>query len=148
MTTCATSWILAIITLGEGWHNNHHRYMGATRQGFYWWEFDPTYYGLKLLSWTGLIWDLKPVPAAVIAEAEAANHASSITAAQRAALLHPEFSSFKKVVPAAAAMAMATLHASHGVAPRKAEGPAIHRDVTALTQSPQGVPAAAPLSRD
>ncbi len=113
------SWILTLITLGEGWHNNHHRYMNATRQVFYWWEFDPTYYGLKLLSWTGLIWDLKSVPASVLAEAEAANHASSIAAAQRAALTHPEFSSFKKVVPAAAAMAMATrCTASNGVAPR------------------------------
>jgi stearoyl-CoA desaturase (delta-9 desaturase) len=57
--------VLALITLGEGWHNNHHRYMHAARQGFYWWEFDPTFYGLKLLAWTGLIWDLKPVPADV-----------------------------------------------------------------------------------
>ena len=53
---------LALITLGEGWHNNHHHYPAATRQGFFWWEWDPTYYGLKLLSWCGLIWDLHPVP--------------------------------------------------------------------------------------
>lgn len=56
------SFILALITLGEGWHNNHHRYMSATRQGFYWWEIDITYYLLKAISWTGLIWDLKGVP--------------------------------------------------------------------------------------
>jgi stearoyl-CoA desaturase (delta-9 desaturase) len=56
------SLILALITLGEGWHNNHHRYMNATRQGFYWWEIDISYYLLKALSWTGLIWNLKPVP--------------------------------------------------------------------------------------
>jgi stearoyl-CoA desaturase (delta-9 desaturase) len=56
------SLILALITLGEGWHNNHHRYMNAARQGFYWWEIDISYYGLKALSWTGLIWNLKPVP--------------------------------------------------------------------------------------
>ena len=31
------SFILSLVTLGEGWHNNHHRYMSATRQGFYWW---------------------------------------------------------------------------------------------------------------
>ena len=62
------SFLLALVTLGEGWHNNHHRYQGASRNGFYWWEFDPTYYGLKLLSWTGLIWGLKPVPASVLAE--------------------------------------------------------------------------------
>ena len=60
---------LALITLGEGWHNNHHRYMGSTRQGFYWWEIDLTYYGLKLMSKLGLIWDLKPVPRSVYNEA-------------------------------------------------------------------------------
>jgi stearoyl-CoA desaturase (delta-9 desaturase) len=37
------------------------------RQGFYWWEIDITYYVLRLLSWTGLIWELKPVPARVLA---------------------------------------------------------------------------------
>ena len=63
------SLFLALITLGEGWHNNHHRFMGSVRQGFYWWEFDVTYYALKALSWTGLIWNLKPVPASVYEEA-------------------------------------------------------------------------------
>jgi stearoyl-CoA desaturase (Delta-9 desaturase) len=53
---------LALITLGEGWHNNHHKHMSCTRQGFYWWEIDITYYLLKLLSWMGVIWDLKQVP--------------------------------------------------------------------------------------
>jgi stearoyl-CoA desaturase (delta-9 desaturase) len=56
------SFILALITLGEGWHNNHHHYPVSARQGFYWWEIDLTYYFLVLLSWTGLIWDLRPVP--------------------------------------------------------------------------------------
>ncbi|MGH7783317.1 MAG: acyl-CoA desaturase, partial [Candidatus Binatia bacterium] len=57
------NFLLALVTLGEGWHNNHHQHMGCVRQGFYWWEVDLTYYVLKLLSWTGVIWDLKPVPA-------------------------------------------------------------------------------------
>ena len=65
------SFVLALITLGEGWHNNHHRFMGAARQGFYWWEIDPTYYALKALSRTGLIWNLKPVPRSVYEEARA-----------------------------------------------------------------------------
>lgn len=56
------SFLLALITLGEGWHNNHHHYPASVRQGFYWWEIDLTYYVLVLLSWTGLIWDLRPVP--------------------------------------------------------------------------------------
>jgi stearoyl-CoA desaturase (delta-9 desaturase) len=63
--TSRNNWLLAILTLGEGWHNNHHHYPRAARQGFYWWEYDPTYYLLKLMSWLGLIWDLQPVPAAV-----------------------------------------------------------------------------------
>jgi stearoyl-CoA desaturase (delta-9 desaturase) len=57
------NWLLAIITMGEGWHNNHHYYMGSTRQGFYWWEIDVTYYVLKVLSFCGLIWDIKAPPA-------------------------------------------------------------------------------------
>jgi stearoyl-CoA desaturase (delta-9 desaturase) len=53
---------LALITLGEGWHNNHHQHMGCVRQGFYWWEVDITFYILKTLSFFRIIWDLKPVP--------------------------------------------------------------------------------------
>ena len=60
------NWLLAVLTLGEGWHNNHHHYPGAARQGFYWWEFDITYYGLLALERLGLIWDLRPVPARVL----------------------------------------------------------------------------------
>ena len=62
------NWLLALITLGEGWHNNHHHYPVSTRQGFYWWEIDITYYLLKVMSWLGLIWDLKAVPQAVRAD--------------------------------------------------------------------------------
>lgn len=54
--------ILALITLGEGWHNNHHRFPISTRQGFYWWEVDITYYVLRLMATAGIIWGLKPVP--------------------------------------------------------------------------------------
>lgn len=57
-------WI-ALITMGEGWHNNHHHFPGAARQGFYWWEVDMTYYGLRLLAWLGLIRDLRTVPAKI-----------------------------------------------------------------------------------
>jgi stearoyl-CoA desaturase (delta-9 desaturase) len=60
------NWLLALLTLGEGWHNNHHHYPASARQGFYWWEIDLTYYGLRLLSSLGLISDLKPVPAKVL----------------------------------------------------------------------------------
>jgi stearoyl-CoA desaturase (delta-9 desaturase) len=53
--------LLALITLGEGWHNNHHHYAVSARQGHYWWEFDITYYLLVLLSWLGIVRDLRPV---------------------------------------------------------------------------------------
>lgn len=53
---------LALITLGEGWHNNHHHFPGSVRQGFYWWEVDITYYVLRAMQSVGLVWDLKPVP--------------------------------------------------------------------------------------
>lgn len=57
------SLIIALLTLGEGWHNNHHYYPGSTRQGFKPWEIDVTYYVLKIMGWLGLIWDMRPVPA-------------------------------------------------------------------------------------
>jgi len=57
---------LALITLGEGWHNNHHWYQGSTRQGFRWWEVDLTFYVLKALSWVGIVRDLKTPPAEVV----------------------------------------------------------------------------------
>ena len=55
-------WFLALITLGEGWHNNHHYYPGSERQGFYWWEIDISHYILKVLSWFGLVWNLRVPP--------------------------------------------------------------------------------------
>jgi stearoyl-CoA desaturase (Delta-9 desaturase) len=57
--------LIALITLGEGWHNNHHHFPGSAKQGFYWWEVDFTYYGLRILAALGIIWDLKMVPIAV-----------------------------------------------------------------------------------
>jgi len=53
---------LALITLGEGWHNNHHRWPQTVRQGFRWYEIDLTWYGLWILSKLGIIWDMKPIP--------------------------------------------------------------------------------------
>lgn len=64
--TSRNNWWLAVITLGEGWHNNHHAYQRSTRQGFRWYEFDPTYYALKAMSWVGLVWDLGEPPREVV----------------------------------------------------------------------------------
>jgi stearoyl-CoA desaturase (Delta-9 desaturase) len=59
------SFILALLSLGEGWHNNHHYYQSSTRQGFFWWEVDITYYCIRLLGLLGLVWDIREVPAHV-----------------------------------------------------------------------------------
>lgn len=56
---------IALLTFGEGWHNNHHHFPGSANQGFYWWEVDITYYILKLMSFFGLIWDIRKVSPAI-----------------------------------------------------------------------------------
>jgi stearoyl-CoA desaturase (delta-9 desaturase) len=60
------NWFLALFTMGEGWHNNHHACQSSVRQGFRWWEYDLTYYLLKLLSAVRLVWDLKMPPLLVL----------------------------------------------------------------------------------
>ena len=57
---------LALLTFGEGWHNNHHHYQSAARQGFRWYEIDVSYYLLKALAAAGLVWDLRSPPAPVV----------------------------------------------------------------------------------
>src|SRR3954469_21314413 len=61
----------ALFAVGEGWHNNHHRYQRAARNGFYWWEFDPTWYVIRLMQFVGLAWDVQPVPQRIYEEARA-----------------------------------------------------------------------------
>jgi stearoyl-CoA desaturase (delta-9 desaturase) len=57
------NWLVAIFTLGEGWHNNHHHYQGSVNQGFFWWEIDISYYLLRALGWVGLVWGFRKPPA-------------------------------------------------------------------------------------
>jgi stearoyl-CoA desaturase (Delta-9 desaturase) len=64
--TSRNSLLIALATMGEGWHNNHHRYQASARQGFFWWELDLTWYVLKALSWIGVVRDLKTPPARVL----------------------------------------------------------------------------------
>jgi len=56
------SLLIALITLGEGWHNNHHYAPSSERQGFYWWEIDVSHCLLRILCWCGLVWDLQAPP--------------------------------------------------------------------------------------
>jgi stearoyl-CoA desaturase (Delta-9 desaturase) len=60
------NWLLALVTMGEGWHNNHHAYQSSARQGFRWWEIDVTYYALVALSWLGIVDNLKRPPEPVL----------------------------------------------------------------------------------
>ncbi len=60
------NWLLALVTFGEGWHNNHHHYQTSTRQGFRWWEIDITYYLLRVLSLLRVVWDLRSPPPHVV----------------------------------------------------------------------------------
>ena len=57
--TSRNNWLLALITCGEGWHNNHHYYQNTANQGWFWWEVDFSYYVLKVLSWLGIVCDLR-----------------------------------------------------------------------------------------
>ncbi|MCE9575520.1 MAG: acyl-CoA desaturase [Deltaproteobacteria bacterium] len=65
------NWVLAILTLGEGWHNNHHHYQSSANQGFRWWQIDVTYYLLRGLGAVGLIWDIRRAPHHVVFETRA-----------------------------------------------------------------------------
>jgi stearoyl-CoA desaturase (delta-9 desaturase) len=59
------SLVLALVTFGEGWHNNHHFFPGSARQGFFWWEVDLSYYALRALAAIGVVRDLRAPPAHV-----------------------------------------------------------------------------------
>lgn len=83
------NWLLAILTMGEGWHNNHHAYQASVRQGFRWWEYDVTYYVLRVLAWLGIVWDLHLPPKALIKGKQRLGHAMIERAARQLALSFP-----------------------------------------------------------
>jgi stearoyl-CoA desaturase (delta-9 desaturase) len=64
--TSRNSLLIALVAGGEGWHNNHHRYPRSARQGFFWWEVDPTWYFLRACRWLGIVRDLKLPPRHVL----------------------------------------------------------------------------------
>jgi stearoyl-CoA desaturase (delta-9 desaturase) len=67
--TSRNSLFIALLTAGEGWHNNHHRYAASARQGFRWWQIDCSYYVLRALAAVGVVRDLKRPPQRVLDEA-------------------------------------------------------------------------------
>ena len=58
--------MLALVTFGEGWHNNHHHYQRSERQGFFWWELDITHLVLTALSWVRIVRELHAPPRHVL----------------------------------------------------------------------------------
>ena len=72
--------LLALLTHGEGWHNNHHHYPASARQGFRWYELDASYAVLCVLERLGLVWSVRRPPAEVVAG----------RLGRRDHLLHPE----------------------------------------------------------
>jgi stearoyl-CoA desaturase (delta-9 desaturase) len=85
------NWLLALFTMGEGWHNNHHACQSSARQGFRFWEMDVTYYFLVVLSWLGIVWDLKAPPEQVLRnEHRLGSRALRRTAEQLAERFNPE----------------------------------------------------------
>ena len=110
------NWLLAFFTMGEGWHNNHHAYQSSVRQGFRWWEIDPTYYILKRCPGSRLVWDLKTPPAAVLRnEQRLGSRVIDRAAAQLAASFNSE------------RIAAAVCTAFEGRQPRRALGAARRR---------------------
>jgi stearoyl-CoA desaturase (delta-9 desaturase) len=86
------NWLLALFTMGEGWHNNHHAYQSSAQQGFHWWEVDVTYYVLVALSWLGIVWDLKRPPKQVLRnEQRLGSRVLRRTAEQLAGRFDPEY---------------------------------------------------------
>jgi stearoyl-CoA desaturase (delta-9 desaturase) len=58
------NWWVALLSFGEGWHNNHHAHQRSARHGMRWYEFDPTWLTLKILEWTRVVRDVYAVRAA------------------------------------------------------------------------------------
>lgn len=65
------NWVLGLLAMGEGWHNNHHRYSACTRQGFRWWELDLSYWVLRALQAVHVVWDIREPPAGILEEGRA-----------------------------------------------------------------------------
>jgi len=53
------NWWVALLSFGEGWHNNQHKQQGSASHGMWWWEIDMTYWAIVVFSWIGLVWDIR-----------------------------------------------------------------------------------------
>lgn len=57
--TSTNNFLVALLTCGEGWHNNHHRHPHSARAGEAWWEIDVFYYLIVLFRLLGLVWNVR-----------------------------------------------------------------------------------------
>jgi hypothetical protein len=64
---------VALIMLGGGWHNNHHRHPRSARHGLRWWELDVTYQVLVVLGWLGIVSAIRVAPRSSVVTAAAAS---------------------------------------------------------------------------
>jgi stearoyl-CoA desaturase (delta-9 desaturase) len=63
---------VAVLSLGEGWHNNHHAFPTSARHGLRWWQFDPSYFLISIMKRVGLAWDVRlPSGSALAAKSNA-----------------------------------------------------------------------------
>ncbi len=76
--TSRNSWVIALVTGGEGWHNNHHYLPASARSGFTWWELDPTWYALRGLAAVGVVRDLRDPHPRLLAQARVRDGAFDI----------------------------------------------------------------------
>jgi stearoyl-CoA desaturase (delta-9 desaturase) len=83
--TSRNSFVLALITLGEGWHNNHHHYQSTANQGFFWWEIDVSYYVLRALALARLVRDLRTPPGHILSARRIADEGREIVQPELAA---------------------------------------------------------------
>jgi len=72
------NWWVALLTFGEGWHNNHHAHPTSARHGLAWYELDQNWIGIRALQILGLAWDIKvakirqPLPEEAVVPADEA----------------------------------------------------------------------------
>jgi stearoyl-CoA desaturase (Delta-9 desaturase) len=76
--TSRNSLFIALVTGGEGWHNNHHYLPASARQGLMWWEIDTTWYALRALAAVHIISDLKRPPARLLTQSRVRDGAFDI----------------------------------------------------------------------
>jgi stearoyl-CoA desaturase (delta-9 desaturase) len=106
------NWLVSFMTLGEGWHNNHHRYPISARQGLSRWEIDPTWLIIKAMAALRLATDLRPVPAEVFAVARKAKKTVLVPVAAAASAAAAAASTAASVAASAASTAAATASAA------------------------------------